>query len=62
MFDALVSGLQALYDRYTDAELETLLRWYREAAAVQRAAIPLAGQEHPTTEPDPGPPAADRGV
>ena len=61
-FDALVTGLQALYERYTETELEVLLRWHREVAAVQRAAIPPPGRTPPAAGPDAGPRAGDRGV
>jgi DNA-binding MarR family transcriptional regulator len=43
MFDDLVRGLTELYSGYSDVELEVILRWHREAAAVQRGAVPTSG-------------------
>jgi DNA-binding MarR family transcriptional regulator len=46
MFEGLVRGLSELYRSYSDAELEVVLRWHREATAVQRAAVPTADAHH----------------
>lgn len=39
LFEPFLTRLAAVYDRYTDDELELILDWTRRAAAAQREAI-----------------------